>query len=111
MPETLLLAQAAPDIGGMMFPLLLGFALVYFMIIRPQKREQDEREQMHAALKKNDRVLTTGGIIGTIFAIKDDEITLKVDDKVKIKFAKTAIIKVLGAEAETPPEPETTKQS
>jgi preprotein translocase subunit YajC len=104
-----LLAAGQGDLTSMIPMLGAMVAMVYFMIIRPQKRETDEREQMHAGLKKNDKVLTTGGIIGTIVALKDDVVTLRVDDKVKIQFAKNAIIKVMGADAETPSEPEPTK--
>jgi len=100
-----LLAQdrpAQPGEGpmGLLFPLLLGVAFVYFLIIRPQKREQDEKQKLFAALKKNDRVLTTGGMYGTIVNIKEDEVTLRVDDqaKVKIRFAKSAIAKVVGTD-------------
>lgn len=105
---TTLLAQApqpTPPGGGTMdilFPLLLGVAFVYFFIIRPQKREQEEKQQLLSALKKNDRVVTTGGMYGTIVNIKEDEVTLRVDDqaKVKIRFAKAAIAKVVGTDAE-----------
>jgi preprotein translocase subunit YajC len=108
--SSLLLAQDAlppgprPGGGGMdiIFPLLLGVAFVYFFIIRPQKREQEEKQQLLSALKKNDRVVTTGGMFGTIVNIKEDEVTLRVDDqaKVKIRFAKAAIAKVVGTDAE-----------
>lgn len=85
---------------GLLFPLLLGVAFVYFLIIRPQKREQDEKLKLLTSLKKNDRVLTTGGMYGTIVNIKEDEVTLRVDDqaKVKIRFAKSAIAKVVGTD-------------
>lgn len=105
-----LLAQdpSRPPGGGpmeLMFPLLLGIAFVYFFIIRPQKREQEEKQNLLAALKKNDRVLTTGGMYGTIVNIKEDEVTLSVDDqaKVKIRFAKSAIARVVKADAEEKP--------
>lgn len=95
--------QAAPPdpLGGLIFPLLLGVAFVYFFIIRPQKREQDEKQKLLASIKKNDRVITTGGMYGTIVNIKEDEVTLRVDDqaKVKVRFAKSSIARVLGTEA------------
>jgi preprotein translocase subunit YajC len=100
-----LLAQAPPAQPGegpmgLLFPLLLGVAFVYFLINRPQKREQDEKLKLLTSLKKNDRVLTTGGMYGTIVNIKEDEVTLRVDDqaKVKIRFAKSAIAKVVGTD-------------
>lgn len=112
-----LLAQAPPAQPGspwdFLFPLLLGVAFVYFFIIRPQKREQDEKQKLLASLKKNDRVLTTGGMYGTIVNIKEDEVTLRVDDqaKVKVRFAKSAIARVLGTEAEGAPSSDTDKKA
>jgi preprotein translocase subunit YajC len=101
-----LLAQDAPRPPGggamdIVFPLLLGVAFVYFFIIRPQKREQEEKQTLLSSLKKDDRVVTTGGMYGTIVNIKEDEVTLRVDDqaKVKIRFAKAAIAKVVGTDA------------
>lgn len=113
-----LLAQARPEQPGspwdFMFPLLLGVAFVYFLIIRPQKREQDEKQKLLTALKKNDRVLTTGGMYGTIVNIKEDEVTLRVDDqaKVKVRFAKSAIAKVVGTDGsgDDKPSPDTTEK-
>lgn len=112
-----LLAQDRPaptsSPWDLLFPLLLGVAFVYFFIIRPQKREQDEKQKLLSALKKNDRVLTTGGMYGTIVNIKEDEVTLRVDDqaKVKIRFAKSAIARVLGTDAEEKPSSDTEKKS
>ncbi|MCO5172013.1 MAG: preprotein translocase subunit YajC [Planctomycetes bacterium] len=112
-----LLAQGQappPDpLGGLVFPLLLGIAFVYFFIIRPQKREADEKQKLLASIKKNDRVLTTGGMYGTIVNIKEDEVTLRVDDqaKVKVRFAKSAIARVLGTEAEEKPASDNDKKS
>jgi preprotein translocase subunit YajC len=115
-----LLAQAGPpqdSIGSLVFPLLLGIAFVYFFIIRPQKREQEEKQNLLTALKKNDRVLTTGGMYGTIVNIKEGEVTLSVDDqaKVKIRFDKSAIARVVKADAEekpaAPPEAPSEKKS
>ena len=120
-PFALLLAQDAPPAPGprpssgleIVFPVLLGFAFVYFFIIRPQKREQEEKQQLLSQLKKNDRVVTTGGMYGTIVNIKEDEVTLRVDDqaKVKIRFAKAAIAKVLGTDAEEKPTSDSEKKS
>lgn len=112
----LILAQNGPqafNIGDILFPLLLGVAFVYFFIIKPQKREQDEKQKLLASLKKNDRVLTQGGMYGTIVNIKEDEVTLRVDDqaKVKVRFAKSAIARVLGTEAEEKPSSDSDKKS
>jgi preprotein translocase subunit YajC len=79
--------------GGMGFiiMLLLLFVVMYFFMIRPQQKREKTRQKMIAELKKGDRVLTNGGIIGEIWGIKDNIIVLKVGDEVKIEFIKTAI--------------------
>ena len=86
-------------------PLMILFAFVYFAVLRPQKKEAQEKESMLSALRKNDRVVTTGGMFGTVVNIKDEEVTLRVDDqaKVKIRFTKSAIEKIeaAGGKAET----------
>ena len=73
----------------------LVFAIFYFLIIRPQNKRQKETKQMLENLKKGDRVVTIGGIRGTIFSMKDDAVVLKVDDNTKIQFSKSAISSVV----------------
>ncbi len=93
-----------------MMPMFLMMAgLMYFMLIRPQGRERKQREALLNALKKNDRVVTFSGIIGTVTSFSNDgkEVTLRVDDNVKLQFLRSAI---QGPLSETPPA-ETTKPS
>lgn len=75
----------------------LMFVLLYFVLFRGPRKKQQQQRQMIQSLKKNDRVRTIGGIIGTIIDIKDDEITLKVDESnnTKIKIVPGAISKNL----------------
>ena len=77
--------------------LLLGgmFAIFYFFVIRPQSRQNRARQEMITALKKNDRVLLNSGIFGTVAAIKEDEVTILIDDKVRMRVTKGAIGTVL----------------
>ena len=63
---------------GTMFPLIIMFALMYFMMIRPEKKRKKKEKAMLDALKRGDRICTIGGIYGTIMDIKDDTITLAV---------------------------------
>ena len=99
----LLLGSAEGAAGGggptSMAPTLVTFGLVfaifYFLIIRPQNKRQKETKSMLSALKKGDRVVTIGGIRGTIFSIKDDAVVLKVDDNTKIQFSRSAVGSVL----------------
>jgi preprotein translocase subunit YajC len=80
----------------------LGVAIllaVYFIMVRPEKKKMDEKRKLLAALKKNDRVVTTGGLYGIVANIKpdDDEVVLKVDEEkdVKIRVTRTSIERVL----------------
>lgn len=72
-------------------PIILIFVIFYFMLIRPQQKKQKDFEKMLKELKKNDEVVTSGGIHGTILNVKDDTLTLKIDDNVKIEVNKSAI--------------------
>ncbi|HBS58573.1 MAG: preprotein translocase subunit YajC [Bacillota bacterium] len=72
-------------------PLAAMMLLLYFLFIRPQKKEQERRQAMLSALQKGDRVITLGGMYGTIADISEKSIVLKVADKIEIKFAKSAV--------------------
>ena len=74
-----------------LLPIILIFVIFYFLLIRPQKKAQDEHKKMIASLKKNDEVITSGGIHGTIMNVKDHTVTLKVDDNVKVEVQKNSI--------------------
>ncbi|MCE5339675.1 MAG: preprotein translocase subunit YajC [Planctomycetaceae bacterium] len=76
----------------------LMVVLLYFMMFRGPKKRQQQQDQMVKALKKNDRVQTIGGILGTILDVSDTEVTLKIDESnnTKIKVVPSAISKVLG---------------
>jgi preprotein translocase subunit YajC len=83
-----------------MLPLLAIVILGYFLLLRPMRRQEAQRQALLSQLKKNDRVVTSGGIIGVIAAIKDDEVTLRVDDSsnVRLRVTKGSIARVLGDE-------------
>jgi preprotein translocase subunit YajC len=78
--------------------IVLMFVLMYFLLFRGPQKQKQQRKQLVQSLRKNDRVQTIGGIIGTIVDLKGDEITLKVDESnnTKIKVAPTAIGKNLS---------------
>ncbi len=70
-------------------PLIIAFLVINHLVItRPQQKEQQRHQEMLGSLKKNDRVVTAGGIIGTIVSVSEDkkEVTLRVDDNARIKF-------------------------
>ena len=78
-----------------LFPFILLFGFMWLLIIRPQKKQQETHRQMLAALKKGDRVVTAGGMVGEITEIDDDELRVRIADKVEAKFVKSAITRVL----------------
>ena len=85
--------------GGLMstpiFPLALMFLVIYFLIIRPQKKQQKDRKNMLSGVSKNDQVVTVGGIHGTVVLIKESSIVVRVDDNIKIEFDKESINKII----------------
>ncbi len=74
-------------------PLLLIIVVFYFFMIRPQMKRQKDLRKYREALQKGDKVITTGGIYGKINAIKDNHIIVEIDENVKIKIDKSAILK------------------
>lgn len=76
---------------GMMMPLLLVLAVFYFIVILPAKKQQKKKEAMISALKKGDRVVTSGGIHGTVAAVENDEVLVKVAENVKLRVSKSAV--------------------
>ncbi|RIK66120.1 MAG: preprotein translocase subunit YajC [Planctomycetota bacterium] len=92
-------APPQPGLESMLMPLVVIGLIMYFLMIRPQSKERKKREEMLNAVKKNDRVVTIGGIMGTVLSIKDDEITLKVDESsnTKITFLRSAIQRVISS--------------
>ena len=74
-------------------PLLLFIVVFYFFMFRPQMKRQKDLRKYREALQKADKVVTTGGIYGKINAIKDNHIIVEIDDNVKIKIDKSAILK------------------
>lgn len=86
--------------GGSMMTTLITFVLIilifYFLMIRPQKKRDKETKAMLDAMKKGDKVVSIGGIHGTIVAVKGSSVIVKVDDNTRIEFSKNAISQVLN---------------
>ena len=70
---------------------LIIFLVFYFFLIKPQQKQQKEKQEMINAIKKNDEVITVGGIHATVVNVKDKSVVLKVADNVKIEFDKNSI--------------------
>jgi len=81
-------------------PLILIVFIFYFLIIRPQNKKRKETEKMLSALKKGDRVITIGGLHGTVQNVKDSTVIIKVDDNVKLEFLRSAVSSVVTASRE-----------
>jgi preprotein translocase subunit YajC len=75
----------------MLIPFIAMFAIFYFLLIRPQQKKQRELRQMLQNLKRGDRVVTSGGIYGTIVKIRNDIIHLEIADQVRIRVNKSSI--------------------
>jgi preprotein translocase subunit YajC len=85
---------------GMFAPLIIIFVLFYFMMIRPERRRRAEMAQMLDNLKKNDRVVTAGGIVGTVVNVQkgSEEITIKVDESTntKLRMLRSSIARIVS---------------
>ncbi|HVP19512.1 MAG TPA: preprotein translocase subunit YajC [Spirochaetia bacterium] len=95
--------DGAPGSGGgggtQLVTMLVTFGLIivvfYFLVIRPQNRKQRDAKKMLENIQKGDRVVTIGGLHGSVESVKDDSVVLRVDDNVKLKFNKSAISQVV----------------
>ena len=97
--------QGAEGAGGagfllQMFPFLLMFLILYFLLIRPQQKRQREHQEMLDDLKNGDRIVTSGGILGTITGIKAEVLTIRIADNVKIEVQRSAISKIVSKKGE-----------
>ena len=72
-------------------PLVLIFVIFYFLLIRPQKQKEKAQKNMLTNLNKNDEVVTSGGIHGTIVNVKEKTVTLRIDDNVKLELEKNCV--------------------
>lgn len=102
----ILLAAPAPDgsgSGGGAIQTLVMFGtmalIFFFMIYRPQKKRQKEREALLSAIEKGDKVVTTGGMHGTVAAIEDNTILIQVADNTKIRFERSAVTTIANKKA------------
>ena len=94
MPEA---TAASPGPLAMLFPFVIMFGIFYLIVFRPQAKTQKQHAEMLKNLKKNDVVVTSGGLIGTIVNVKPDAITLRIDDNVRVEVERTAITRVRTA--------------
>ena len=90
-----ILQQQAQQGGGwsMWIMLALIFGVMWFFMIRPQKKQQKELQNFRDSLAKGDKVVTIGGIFGTVAEVKEDSVLIEVDNGVKIRVSKQALVK------------------
>jgi preprotein translocase subunit YajC len=84
--------QPTPNVAILnLIPFIFIFIIFYFLLIRPQQKKQKEHQMMINSLKKNDEVVTIGGIHGTIVNVKEKTFVLRIDDNTKIEIDKNSI--------------------
>lgn len=99
MIQFVLAQEAAPPGGGALsfLPFVLVLLILYFLMYRPMRKRQKSLEAMVASLKNGDKVITNGGIYGTVAGIKENTFLLKVADQTKIEISKSAIASLQAA--------------
>jgi len=90
--------EAASGWSSMWIPFAGMMLIFYFVMFRPQAKERKRRDAMLKAMKKGDKVLLTCGLYGTIAALSEQEVTVKVDDDMRLRFLRSAVQSVLNAE-------------
>jgi preprotein translocase subunit YajC len=99
-----LLLQAAPGGAASLLVNVLPIAAIglvfYFLVIAPANKQRRQQQEMLGALKKGDRVLTSGGIYGTIQGVEADVVYLKIAENVKVKVARSAVSSIVSGDAE-----------
>ena len=86
------LAAPAGGMGSSLIMIVVMFAVFYFMLIRPENKRKKEAEQMRSAVRNGDKIVTIGGIVGTVVNVKDSRIVIETSaDQVRIEFEKWAI--------------------
>lgn len=93
-------AQGTANSWTMWVMLILVFVVMWFFMIRPQRKQQKELQQFRDGLKKGDKVVTVGGIFGTVTEVKENSLLLEVDKDVKIRVAKSSVVKDYETQAQ-----------
>lgn len=93
-------AQAAGSGGTAAFaqfiPLILIFAIMYFLMIRPQQKRVKQHREMVGALKKGDQIVTQGGILGKVTSVRDDELEVEIAQGVKVRVVRSTVAQVVS---------------
>jgi preprotein translocase subunit YajC len=81
---------------GAFLPLILMFAIFYFLLIRPQQKKAKQHKQLLSALKKGDRVISSGGLHGVVTGLTDDVVTMEIAPKIRVKVSRGSIAGISG---------------
>ncbi len=95
-------AGGAPNPIMSFLPIIAIFAVMYFLMIRPQQKKQKEHQAMLNAIQKGDKIQTTGGVIGTITGLDANEITVEIAPQVRVKVGRGFITRVIRPTVENP---------
>lgn len=81
-------------------PFILIFVLFYFLILRPQQKQSKLKQEMLASLKRGDKIVNSGGILGTVLSVEDDQLTVEIDKGVSVKMLRNGISAVVDRKEE-----------
>ncbi|GAB4301552.1 MAG: preprotein translocase subunit YajC [Roseovarius sp.] len=81
---------------GQFVPLILIFAIMWFLLIRPQQKKMKDHKAMIEALRRGDQIVTQGGVIGKVVKVKDDEVEVEIAQGVKVRVVRATIAQVLS---------------
>ncbi|WP_227937828.1 preprotein translocase subunit YajC [Alkalihalobacillus deserti] len=84
------------EMFGTILPLILMFAIFYFLLIRPQQKKQKQIREMHSSIQRGDKIITIGGIHGTIDSVDEDVMVILVNDNRKLTFDRAAVREIVN---------------
>lgn len=87
--------EGGPSLFTSFIPILLLFVIFYFLLIRPQQKKQKQHQGLISNLRRGDKIVTNGGLYGTVVDVKDHVIVLKIADDIKVELVKNAVATVI----------------
>jgi preprotein translocase subunit YajC len=94
--------QGGPGLSALLIQVAAMIAIFWFLVIRPQRRQQDQHKQLLASLQRGDRIVTSSGIIGEVIHIKDDEVTIRSGES-KFVIVRSGVASITNRTAEAKP--------